>query len=290
LRLTEKPRLARETDLHRARARLERVARQVPLPGPHLWHQAPLGVLPALRWRVPAEGTLIWFHGGGYCLGSARTHAGLAAALARRAGLAAVLPEYRLAPEHPFPAAVEDAGTAWRALIAEGAEPARVVLGGDSAGGGLVFALLHRLIAARAPLPAAVVAFSPWADLTLAGRSLVSLARRDAYLPADRLPEIRDLYLAGEDPRDPAASPWLGRFPGAPPTLIQAGGAEILRDDAVMMAERLRADGAALTLDIAASAPHVFQAFAGLLPEADAALDRAAAFVATALNSRRRSG
>ncbi len=280
LRLTEKRRLARETDVHRARARMERLARRYPLPDAERWSEAALGTLPALRRSEPgAKATLLWLHGGAYCLGSARTHAGLVGALARRASVEAVLPEYRLAPDHPFPAAIDDATAAWHALRAEGIPAGHLFLGGDSAGGGLVFALLHRLLAAGEPPPAAVIAFSPWTDMTLTGASITSLARRDAYLPAARLPEIRDLYLAGADPRDPMASPWLGRFPGAPPALIQAGGAEILLDDARRMADRLIADGAEATLDLTAGAPHVFQAFAGALPEADAALDRAAAFL-----------
>lgn len=284
LRLTEKRRLARETDVARARARMERLAARYPLRDADRWSEAPLGGLPCFRRAEPAaKATLLWFHGGAYCLGSARTHAALVEALAQRAGLAAALPEYRLAPEHPFPAAVDDVETAWRALVAEGVPPGRILLGGDSAGGGLVFALLHRLLTAGAPLPAAAVAFSPWTDMTLAGESLATLARRDAYLPARRMVEIRDQYLAGADPRDPEASPWLGRFAGAPPSLIQAGAAEILRDDARRMAERLRVDGVRATLDLVAGAPHVFQAFAGVLPEADAALDRAAAFLRTAL-------
>lgn len=284
LRLTEKPRLARETDVHRARRRMERLAARYPLRDADRWSDAPLGGLPCFRRAEPgARGTLLWFHGGAYCLGSARTHAGLVGALARRAGLAAALPEYRLAPEHRFPAAVDDAEAAWRAIVAEGVPAGRILLGGDSAGGGLVFALLHRLLAAGAALPAAAVAFSPWTDMTLTGGSFAALARRDAYLPAGRIAEVRDQYLAGADPRDPAASPWLGRFAGAPPVLIQAGGAEILRDDARRMADRLGADGVHVRLDLVAGAPHVFQAFAGVLPEADAALDRAAAFLRAAL-------
>jgi monoterpene epsilon-lactone hydrolase len=280
LRVTEKRRLARETDVHRARARMERLAARYAFADRARWSAAPLGRLAAFRRAEPgARATLLWFHGGAYCLGSARTHAGLVGALARRAGVAAVLPEYRLAPEHRFPAAVDDAEAAWTALVAEGVAPAAIVLGGDSAGGGLVFALLHRLAAAGAPMPAAAIAFSPWTDLTLTAPSLVAFARRDAYLPAGRLADVRDQYLGAADARDPAASPWLGSFPGAPPVLIQVGGAEILVDDSRRMAERLRADGVTTTLDLVPGAPHVFQAFAGVLPEADAALDRAAAFI-----------
>ena len=172
--------------------------------------------------------------------------------------------------------------TAWEAL-AHAHGPDRLVLGGDSAGGGLLFALLHELIAARRPLPAAVVSFSPWVDLTQSGESLRTLARRDVLLPVRRFAEIRDIYLAGADPRDPRASPLFGSFVGTPPTLIQASKAEILRDDARRMAERLRADGVCVTLELEPSVPHVWQLYAGRLPEADAALDRAAAFLRGAL-------
>jgi acetyl esterase/lipase len=189
------------------------------------------------------------------------------------------------APEAAFPAAVEDALAAWEALRAEGWPAGRIALGGDSAGGGLAFALLHLLLAAGAPPPGCVVAFSPWTDLTLRGASLSRLARRDAFLPVARMGEIRDLYLAGADPRDPRASPPLGRFAGAPPVLIQASRAEILLDDARLMAGRLEVDGAAVTLDLVPGAPHVWQAYHGWLPEAAAALGRAADFVARHLTS-----
>jgi len=289
LRINEKPRLSRERSVAAARARMEATAaRAFPLPA-GLWQEARLGADPPLRaLRLPAPagaGVLLWLHGGAYCLGSPSTHADLAAALARRAGTGALLPDYRLAPEHAFPAAVADALAAWEALRAEGLPAGRIALGGDSAGGGLAFALLHLILAAGAPPPACVVAFSPWVDLTLAGATLRRLAWRDAFLPARRLAEIRDQYLAGGDPRDPRASPHLGRFAGAPPVLIQASRAEILRDDARMMAERLAADGAPVMLELARGVPHVWQAYHARLPEAAAAMDRAAAFVAAHLKS-----
>jgi epsilon-lactone hydrolase len=278
LRLVEKPRLARARSVPAARARLERL---VALMGEGVAaDEVRLGGGPALRIPAPAgAGILLWLHGGAYCLGSPRTHVALVAALARRAGIGAVLPGYRRAPEHPFPAAVEDSRAAWAALRAEGWPAARIALGGDSAGGGLVFALLHGLLADGEPPPSCVVAFSPWADLTLAGASLAALARRDAFLPAHRLAEVRDLYLAGADPGDPRASPHRGRFRGAPPALIQTSRSEILLDDARMMAARLAADGVEVTLDLWNATPHVWQFYHGRLPEADIALDRAAAFL-----------
>jgi monoterpene epsilon-lactone hydrolase len=280
LRLREKPRLARVRSIAATRARMERVTRLVPLPRGLAVTEARLGNRPALRIAPPpGAGLILWLHGGAYCLGSHRTHAPLVAGLAARAGLGAALPHYRLAPEHIFPAALEDARAAWDALLAEGWAPDRIALGGDSAGGGLAFALLAELLA-EGTRPAAVVAFSPWIDLTLSGASHRRLARRDALLPAERLPEVRDLYLAGADPTDPRASPHRAAFPSAPPVLIQASRDEILADDARMIAERLRAGGAQATLDLVPDVPHVWQFWQGYLPEADAAMDRAAAFLA----------
>jgi monoterpene epsilon-lactone hydrolase len=284
LRHVSKRYLRWENDIARARTGMERLLSLSPMPpGTRLLRRALAAhgrTLPAVRiGRDPAAPLLLWFHGGAYCLGSAQSHAAVTAALARRIGAGGCLPDYRLAPEHPFPAAVEDARLAWRALLAEGHEPGDIVLGGDSAGGGLAFALLHLLLAEGAPPPAAVVAFSPWCDLTGEAESLRSLAERDVMLPVERFAEIRDLYLAGADPRDPRASPVFGRFRGAPPVLILASRHEALRDDSRAMAARLREDGAAVVHEEWDSVPHAWPLFQGLLPEADRALDRAAGFL-----------
>ncbi|PZQ51199.1 MAG: alpha/beta hydrolase [Rhodovulum sulfidophilum] len=278
LRFVEKPYLAWETDLGRARARLERAAARLPPPPGTRMARRPLGALPATRIAGPEGATLLWLHGGAYCLGSAATHAAMVAHLARRIGARAVLPEYRLAPEHPFPAAPEDARAAYAALLAEGVAPERIVLGGDSAGGGLVFALLAALRAAGLPSPACALAFSPWVDLTLSQPSLGALAAREALLPARRVREIRDLYLAGADPGDPRASPLFADLRGAPPVLIQASEAEILRDDARALAAALAAQGVDVALELWPDTPHVWQLYQRRLPEAEAALDHAARF------------
>jgi epsilon-lactone hydrolase len=285
LRHFSKRYLRHEQNFARARAGMERALRLMPLPRGTELEERPLALegrsVPALRVRPTGSGpTILWLHGGAYCLGSARGFSGMVAALARRTRGGAVLPDYRLAPEHPFPAAVEDCLHAYRALLAEGVDPARLVLGGDSAGGGLAFALLHLLLAEGRPLPAAVVSFSPWADLTASGESLRTLADREVMLPVERLPEIRDAYLAGADPRDPRASPAFGRFEGAPPVLIQSSRHEILRDDARMMVARLRECGVTVTHDEWEGVPHVWQLFHGWLPEANEALDAAAAYLA----------
>lgn len=287
LRVTTKRRLG-STSLPEGRAQMERDALLLPRPAGAVWRETAVAGVAA--WRLdpaPAAGLLLWLHGGAYCLGSPATHAPMVATLAVAAGTGAVVPAYRLAPEAPFPAAVEDARAVWDGLRAAGWPAERIVLGGDSAGGGLAFALLHEILAAREPPPAGVLAFSPWTDLTLGGASVRRLAWRDALLPARRIGEVCALYLAGADPTDPRASPVRGQYAGAPPVLIQASTAEILLDDARAMAARLRADGVAVELDLWHHVPHVWQGFAGMLPEADAALAKAARFVTERLNDTR---
>ncbi len=278
LRFVEKPYLAWETDFARARARLERAASRLRRPPGARIVAEPLGDLPALRIDGPASNTLLWLHGGAFCLGSPRSHAAMVAHLAKRIDACAVIPEYRLAPEHPFPAAVDDAIAAYRALLAEGVDPARVVLGGDSAGGGLVFSVIGQLRGLGLPMPACVLVFSPWVDLTLSQPSLIQLAQREALLPARRVREIRDLYLAGADPADPRATPLNADLSGTPPTLIQASEAEILRDDARALAAALRKQGVAVRLDLAPATPHGWQLYLDHLPEAEEAVAEAAAF------------
>ena len=243
------------------------------------------GGVGALWTRRPAPDApiILYFHGGGYVMGNPRSHAALAAFLTRKTGLETCLPDYRLAPEHPFPAAFEDAVTVWRALLARGHDPARIVLGGDSAGGGIALALLAHLCTTGQPRPACVVTFSPFTDMTLSGASITENAKSEILLPTQRLEQLRARVLQGADPADPRISPLFGSFAGAPPVLIQVARSEILRDDARRMADKLRADGAKVSLQEWGNMPHVWQYFHGWLPEARKALGDAAAFIRSQL-------
>jgi len=212
--------------------------------------------------------------------GSAFTHRGLAGRLARAAGLRVLLPHYRLAPEDPLPAALRDARRAWEALIAEGFSPSDIALGGDSAGGGLAFALLAELCAAGTP-PRAIIGFSPWTDLTGQGASITGNAEADPLFPAERFGDLVGFALGEVPPEDPRLSPLFAAFPAPPPVLIQVGLTEILRDDSLRLAERLRSFGAPVTLETWPDTPHVWQMF-GFLPEARQAIASAARFLRAA--------
>ena len=223
---------------------------------------------------VSAGPVVLYFHGGAYHLGSPARLRGLLALLSAAAQARVLSVGYRLAPEHPFPAAFEDALTACRWLIASGTPARQVVIGGDSSGGGLALAALVALRDAGESLPGAAVVLSPWTDLDMGGESLQSLAAVDVMLTPDGVREAADWYLAGQDPRHPYASPLYADLHGLPPVLIQAGGAEIIRDDSTRFAAAAQAAGVDVTLEIWPEMPHVWHAFAGLLPEADEAVER----------------
>ena len=217
-----------------------------------------------------ADRHVLYLHGGGYRLGATVTyrHFTWRIASATRAQLLAI--DYRLAPEHPFPAALEDALSAFRWLRQSGAQT--IVVMGHSAGGGLALALLLRLRDEGLSLPAAAVALSPWTDLALTGASLKRNAAADPMLNADDLPQFAADYLAGADPHNPYASPLYGDPTGLPPTLIHVGGDEILLDDAVRMAEKMRAAHCHVELQIWPRMPHVWHLLAPVLPEAKYAI------------------
>jgi monoterpene epsilon-lactone hydrolase len=193
---------------------------------------------------------VLHLHGGGFITGSPPLYRHLTWRIASAARACVLSIDYRLAPEYPFPAALDDAVTAYHWLLAEGADPRRIAVMGDSAGGGLALSLLLRLRDQGIPLPAAAVALSPWTDLALTGPSLSLNASADPLVSAEQARRFVDYYLAGADPRTPYASPLYGKPEGLPPTIIQVGSDEVLRDDAVRMADRMRAAGCRVELEI----------------------------------------
>jgi monoterpene epsilon-lactone hydrolase len=226
-----------------------------------------------------ASRALLYLHGGGYAIGSVNTHRDLASRIARAARVRALSVEYRLAPEHPHPAAVEDSTIAYRWLLRQGLEPSRIAIAGDSAGGGLAIATLVALRDAGDPLPAAGVCLSPWVDLQGIGESMTTKAELDPLVQRDGLVKMGRLYLGDLDPRTPLAAPLYADLAGLPPLLIQVGTAEALLDDATRVAGRARAAGVDVTLEPWDDMIHVWQIFAALLPEAREAIDRIGEFV-----------
>ena len=230
--------------------------------------------------RAAVPGTILYFHGGSFVLGSPETAMSLTAALVARTRIRALSLDYRLAPEHPFPAAFEDAVAAYRGLLASGVEPTSVAFAGDSAGGGIAVGMCLAARDARLPMPAAVVAFSGGFDFTRTGASMDTKHGIDPFFSRDRMKLTEEMYLAGQNPAQPLLSPaTCGDLRGLPPLLLQVGTNELLLDDTTRLAQRAWAADVDVILDVTANAPHVFQAFTGVLDEADQALDRAALFL-----------
>ncbi|MFQ1699542.1 alpha/beta hydrolase [Loktanella agnita] len=231
---------------------------------------------------VDATKVLLYIHGGAYLCGSGRAYGGFLGRISKLTGLRICAPDYRLMQDAPFPAAFDDARAAWDALIAKGYHPQDIVLAGDSAGGGLMLALLAHLTQ-TGQTPCAAVAMSPWTDLTLSGDSLS--ANAEAVLPVSRMAETVDRYLHDAARNDPRASPLFAQFAAPPPVLIQVGSGEALRSDAERMAAHL---GDVATLKIWEGVPHVWQMFDGYVPEARAALQEMADFVQASIVSDKR--
>ncbi len=275
----EKPALTRADPLE-ARRRFERQGRLFRPPPFSLFQDDQLGGV-AATWascRATRPEIILYFHGGGYFMGSPFTHRAMLARISHLSGLRACLPDYCKAPEHVFPAALEDAKIAWNTLISRGYPAHKIILGGDSAGGGLMLALLAKLLS-NGEKPAAAFAFSPWTDLTLSGESITQNARSERILPASRLQETCDGYADVTAPDDPGISPLFADFTGAPPIFLQCASTELLRDDTLRLAKNLNSAGVDVTLEQCGNLPHVWQIFQGHLPEADAALSRTADFI-----------
>jgi monoterpene epsilon-lactone hydrolase len=240
------------------------------------------GGVPAEWSTVGASGTgrvVVYFHGGAYALGGVGTHRNLVAHIARSTGARVLSVDYRLAPEHPFPAAVEDAVAAYRFVRASGVPAAKIAVAGDSAGGGLAAACLIALRDAGDPLPGAAVCISPWLDLSLSFPSWQTKAELDPMLAREQIALCADAYANGADPKTPTLSPVFADLAGLPPLLVQVGSSEVLLDEAVEFAKRAEAAGVDATIEVAPDMIHVWHAFADLLPEGREALAELATFL-----------
>ena len=271
-------------DVPTLRAALNDLMARVPVAGDV--HQKPttiggVGALEVTIQGTDAANVILYFHGGVYVIGSAATSVPLVGDLARRTGAKAVTVDYRLAPEHPYPAAVEDAQAAYEGLLGQGIDPGQIALAGESAGGGLAVATLLALRDAGTPLPSCAFLMSPYADLTLSGGTILDKQAVDPILTPDGLRLRVPDYVAAADAADPHISPVFGDFSRLPPLLIQVGSHEILLSDALTLAARAATADVPITLEVTSGAPHVFQGFAAVLDEGDAALDRASAFLKT---------
>ncbi|MBV8957830.1 MAG: alpha/beta hydrolase [Actinobacteria bacterium] len=222
---------------------------------------------------------VLYLHGGGYAIGSIKTHRALAANISKAVGVRVLLIDYRLAPEHPHPAAVDDAVTAWKWLLAQGLAPANMAISGDSAGGGLTFATLLALRDQGLPLPACAVPISPWVEMEAISDSHTTRAEVDPMVHSDGLKRMADWYLNGIDVKTPLAAPLHADLRGLPPIFVQVGDAEVLLDDATRIVEKAKAAGVDATCEVIPDGIHVLHAFAPLVPEANDAIDRLAAFM-----------
>jgi len=267
-----------------ARKHLETVARTLLIraTGVHVEQSQLAGI--DVDWLRPKgareDKVLFYLHGGAYVLGSRRTHRQLASHMAKEAGVTAVLPEYRLAPEHPFPAAIDDAVAVYRALLEGGYKPEDIVISGDSAGGGLSVATLLALRHAGDPLPAAAILLSPFLDVTASGESATTRADQDPWFEVQDMAVVARYYCADESKwRDPLISPVFANVSGLPPMLIQVGDDEILLNDSTRLAEKLEAAGIDVEIEVWPDMWHVFQMFIGKMPESRKAVEKIGRYI-----------
>jgi monoterpene epsilon-lactone hydrolase len=284
LRLRVKRRATDEPDVAKTRALARDTATKIRIPAG--WRIRPVTTPLPGEWIErdggddPGPGrTLLYLHGGGYFFCTPQTHRSITVTLAKAAEARVFVPDYRLAPEHRFPAAVEDAVAAYRGLLAAGIAAKRIVIGGDSAGGGLALATLLSLRDAGAPLPAAAVLFSPWTDLAATGASITGNDKRDCLFHGRQIARFARLYLGDTPPDHPLASPHYADLTGLPPLFIQASDSEVLMDDSTRLAEKAKAAAVPVEFRLWHGVPHAFQFFAPSLPEGRAALRDTATFM-----------
>jgi monoterpene epsilon-lactone hydrolase len=266
------------SDVNEQRQQLRALLSAQPLPAEVTVTAATLGGVPIADITVDGvepRNTVLYFHGGVYVMGDAFLAADLASQVGRRTGARVISVDYRLAPEHPYPAAVEDALAAYEALLHNGTDPSDVAFAGESAGGGLAIATLVNARDHGLPLPAAAFVMSPYADLTLAGGTMEAKREVDPLLSPQALSARIPDYTAGQDAALGLISPIFADLSGLPPLIIQVGSHEVLLDDAIRLARQAAIADVEVTLDITPGVPHVFQAYHAILDEAAAALDRA---------------
>jgi monoterpene epsilon-lactone hydrolase len=264
------------------RAQYERAERVFPTPADVVVDHVTAPARPA-EWLQPPgarpDAAVLYLHGGGYVIGSPRSHRHLAAAIAHAAGAPALLLDYRLAPEHPFPAALDDALAAYEWLLGRGLAAGRLVVAGDSAGGGLTIATLLAARDRGLPRPAAGVCISPWVDLTCSGATYVTKAAVDPIVTRESVDMMADAYAGRSDRKAPLVSPLHADLRDLPPLLVQVGSDEVLLDDALGLAERARAAGVDVTLEEWPTMIHVWHWFLPMLAEAERAVGVIGSFV-----------
>ena len=277
-------------DVAEQRIIFEEMMAAVPVPADVTTSSGSLGGIPVVNVEVAGadrDQVIFYLHGGAYAIGTAASSVGLASDLARRAGPLLVTVDYRLAPEHRHPAAIDDAVAAYRGLLDRGVAASAIAIAGESAGAGLAVATLVALKHAGLPQPSAAVLMSPWADLTLSGDSISAKAAVDPALTPEGLRRRAVDYVAAGDRTVELVSPIFADLTGLPPLLIQAGSHEILLDDATRLAARAAAADVAVRLEVTPGVPHVFQGFAAILDEGDAALTSAGEFLRAHLDGPR---
>jgi epsilon-lactone hydrolase len=275
-----------DSDVNEQRRMLRELVSAQPLPAEVTVTAAALGGVPTAEVTVDGvepRHVVLYFHGGVYVIGDAFLAAELASQIGRRTQAKVISVDYRLAPEHPYPAAVDDALAAYEALLHDGIAPSDIAFAGESAGGGLAIATLVNARDHGLPLPAAAYVMSPYADLTLAGATIETRRELDPLLSRELLQARIPDYTSGQDPALGLISPVFADLSGLPPLLIQAGTHEVLLDDAVRLAQQAITADVEVTLDITPGVPHVFQAYHGFLDEGAAALNRAGQFLSAHL-------
>jgi epsilon-lactone hydrolase len=280
------------SDVSEQRRLLRELLSAQPLPAGITVTAAALGGVPTAEITVDGTGprqVVLYFHGGVYVMGDASLAAGLASQVGRRTHAKVISVDYRLAPEHPYPAAADDALAAYEALLRGGTAPSGIAFAGESAGGGLAIATLLNARDHGLPLPAAAYVMSPYADLTLAGTTMETKRDADPLLSREALQARVTDYTSGQDAALALISPVFADLSGLPPLIIQAGTHEVLLDDALRLAQQAATADVEVTLDITPRVPHVFQAYYPILDEAAAALDRAGQFLSAHLAGAERA-